>query len=138
MISEGALEQAEEECLADRDLRALRRERGALRRAEYDRDLILPMTGAILNLFPECPPTEARTIAEHTVRRGSGRMGRTAAGRSLEESALTLAVIAHIRHCHTRYDEFLMSGYSRSDARGLIREDVDRVLETWRNPSYPG
>jgi hypothetical protein len=92
------------------------------------------MTGAILKLYPRCPPKEARTIAEHTARRGSGRVGRTSAGRSLEEAALTAAVIAHVRHRHTRYDQLLMRGYSRTDARDSIREDLDRVLESWRYP----
>src|SRR5256884_7249799 len=50
------------------------------------------MTGEISRLFPGCPPKVAQTIAEHTARRGSGRVGRTAAGQSLEEEALTLAV----------------------------------------------
>jgi hypothetical protein len=132
LISEAALEQAEEECLADSEQRARRCERDAVRRADYDRNLIMQMTGAILQLFPGCRPEEARTIAEHTASRGSGRVGRTAAGQSLEEGALTAAVIASIRHRHTGYDEFLMSGYSRADARAAIREDLDRVLETWR------
>jgi hypothetical protein len=138
LISEAALEQAEQECLADSKQRALRRARDAMRRTEYDRDLIAHMTGAILQLFPGCPPKEARTIAKHTASRGSGRVGRTAAGQSLEEGALTAAVIASIRHRHTRYDEFLMRGYSRADARDSIREDLDRVLETWRYPPCPG
>jgi hypothetical protein len=135
LISEAALNQAEEECLADSELRALRREREAERRAEYDQGLVAHMAQKICALFPGCPAKEARSIAEHTARRGSGRVGRTAAGQSLEEEALNLAVVAHIRHRHTRYDQLLMGGHDRSDARASIREDVDRVLERWRNPS---
>jgi hypothetical protein len=135
LVSEAALDQAEQECLADRELRALRRERDARRRAEYDSSLVARMAETILRLFPGCPPKEARAIAEHTARRGSGRVGRTAAGQSLEEGALTLAVVAYIRHRHTRYDQFLGRGYSRNEARASIREDADRVLHSWRNPS---
>lgn len=40
----------------------------------------------------------------------------------------------YLRHRHTRYDELLMSDCSRTDARGLIREDLDRVFETWCYP----
>jgi len=134
LVSEAALDQAEEECLADSELRALRRERDAERRAEQDQNLVAEMAREISRLFPGCPPAEARTIAEHTARRGSGRVGRTAAGRSLEEAALTLAVVAHIRHRHTRYDQLLMRGYYRNEARASIRDEVDRVLESWRNP----
>lgn len=134
LIAEDALERAEEECLADQELRALRRERDAKRRAEYDRDLVEHMSGAILKLFPACPPNEAQTIAGHAALRGSGRVGRSSAGQLLEEGALTLAVIAYLRHRHTRYDDLLMSGYSRADARGLIRSDLERALESWRRP----
>lgn len=45
--------------------------------------------------------------------RGSGRVGRTAAGRSLDEEALTAAAIASVRHKHTKYDLLLMTGVSR-------------------------
>lgn len=135
LVSEAAVERAEQECFADSEQRARQRERDEVRRAENDRDLIVRMIGAISRLFPGCPPEEARTIAAHTARRGSGRVGRTFAGRALEERALTAAVIAAIRHRHTRYDELLMSGYSRTDARDSIREAVDRVLESWRYPT---
>jgi hypothetical protein len=135
LVSEAALERAEQECLADGEQRARQRERDEVRRAESDRDLIMHMTAAMTRLFPGCPPEEARTIAAHTARRGSGRVGRTFAGRALEESALTAAVVAAIRHRHTRYDDLLMSGYSRAEARDSIREAVDRVVESWRNPT---
>ena len=134
LVSEGALEQAEAECLADSELRTLRRERDAERRAQYDRDLIAQMTREISRLFPGCPPKAAQTIAEHTARRGSGRVGRTAAGQSLEEEALNLAVVAYIHHRYTNYDELLMSGYERIEARAEIHDEVDRVLDQWRNP----
>ena len=135
LVSEAALDQAEAECLADSEVRALRREQDAKRRAEQDQNLVADMAREMSRLFPGCPPAEARTIAAHTARRGSGRVGRTAAGRSLEEDALTLAVIAYIRHRHTRYDQLLMRGYYRDEARASIRHEVDRVLESWRNPN---
>jgi len=134
LVSEAALDQAERECLADTEVRAFGRERDRERRAEQDQNLLADMAREISRLFPGCPPAEARTIAAHTARRGSGRVGRTAAGRSLEEEALTLAVIAHIRHRHTRYDQLLMRGHYRDEARASIRDEVDRVLESWRNP----
>jgi hypothetical protein len=42
-----------------------------------------------------------------------------------------LAVIAHIRHEHTNYDDLLMRGTERLDARVLVRERIDRVLAEW-------
>jgi hypothetical protein len=41
-------------------------------------------------------------------------VGRTAAGRALDERAITAAAIAAIRHTHTRYDELLMSGFANA------------------------
>ena len=58
-------------------------------------------------------------------------MGRSAAGRALDDQALALAVGAWVRHRHTRYDELLMSGQERSDARGQVREEMDQVLDRW-------
>jgi hypothetical protein len=84
LIEEAALEQAEEECRADAAERRAKRERDRLRRAEQDRDLTALMTEGIVKLFPGCPPEEARAIAAHTSVRGSGRVGRTSAGRALE------------------------------------------------------
>jgi hypothetical protein len=36
---------------------------------------------------------------------------------------------AHVRHVETNYDELLARGVERRDARDLVREDVDRVLD---------
>lgn len=100
LVSEAALDQAEEACLADSELRALRRERDVERRVAPSKIRILSPTwrGRFRGSFTGCPFAEARTIAKHTARRDSGRVGRTAAGRSLEQEALTLSVVAHIRH----------------------------------------
>jgi hypothetical protein len=64
----------------------------------------------------------------------SGRIGRTAAGRAIDPAAVTLAVVASVRHEDTPYDELLMSGAARSDARERVRALVEAVLETWRSP----
>ena len=135
LIEESALQEAEEQCLEDADQRAVRREREEARRAAQDRDLAARVAVAIRELFPSCSPAEAGAIAARTTTRSSGRVGRTAAGQALDESALTAAVIAAIRHNHTSYDELLMSGMSRIDAREAIREEVNRVLERWRKPA---
>jgi len=132
LVEESALAEAERECVADAEERRAHREQDKLRRAEQDRAFTVLMTEAILNLFPRCPSGEAREIATHTTVRGSGRVGRTSAGRVLEAEAVTAAVVAAIRHKYTDYDQLLMEGYSRSDARQIIREAVDRVTQRWR------
>jgi hypothetical protein len=131
LVEEAALEQAEQQCLADEDARTRRRERDRERRAAADVELQAAMIKEIKQLFPRCPVGRADAIARHTSLRGSGRVGRSAAGRSLDEEALTLAVVASVRHEDTDYDLLLMSGVSRAEARDQIRETVDRVLASW-------
>lgn len=132
LVEEAALGRAEQECLADEDARARRRERDRVRRADEDLELRARTAGEILRMFPGCPPDRAEAIARHTGVRGSGRVGRSAAGRSLDETAVRAAVVASVRHEDTDYDVLLMSGVARADARDQIRADVDRVLDRWR------
>jgi len=138
LVEPEALEKAEEECLQDADLRAARQVRDAERRQGEDVELAARMAERILALYPNCPPEEARGIARHTAARGSGRVGRSAAGRALDDHALELAVGAWVRHRHTRYDELLMSGEEHAAARSQIQEAMDSVLERWGVPKTAG
>jgi len=131
LVEEPALEQAEQQCLADEDARMRRRERDRQRRADTDAGLQAAMVQEIARLFPGCPAGRAEAIARHTSQRGSGRVGRSAAGRSLDEKAITLAVVASVRHEDTAYDELLMSGVAREDAREQIKDTIASVLGTW-------
>ncbi|MET8505763.1 DUF2293 domain-containing protein, partial [Streptomyces sp. NPDC004787] len=65
-------------------------------------------------------------------RPGSGRVGRTAAGRALDPGAVTAAVRAAVRHVDTDYDALLMSGVPRHQARARIAPTVETVLRSWR------
>jgi hypothetical protein len=132
LVEEDALERAEQECLADEDARARRREREAQRRANEDLESQARMAQEIARLFPGCPADRAQAIASHAAVRGSGRVGRSAAGRALEPEAIELAVAAAVRHHDTRYDELLMSGLERGQARAQVRADVAGVLNSWR------
>lgn len=135
LVEEDALERAEVACLADAKARARRSERESARRREQDLDLQVRMTSEIRRLFPGCPPERAEQIARHAAARGSGRVGRTAAGRALDPQAIELAVAASVRHQETAYDELLMSGLDREAARGEVRDHVSRTLHAWRSPS---
>jgi hypothetical protein len=42
-----------------------------------------------------------------------------------------LAVIAHIRHVETDYDDLLAQGLDRWDARAQVEEDVAQVMTKW-------
>jgi hypothetical protein len=133
LVEEPALDRAEEECEKDADKRAAKRAKAELQRVVEDKEFTAQMAEELRRLFPRAPLKEIREIAAHATVRSSGRVGRTAGAKSFDEGKLTAAVIAAIRHRHTRYDELLMTGYDRMDARQRTRGDVDEVLERWRS-----
>jgi hypothetical protein len=132
LVEEQALQRAEQECLSDAEARRLARERAAERREELDAKYVETFARHIGELFPRCPVEEQRTIAEHACRKYSGRIGRSAAAKQLEATAVELAVLAHIRHVHTRYDGLLVRGVPRQEARALVAEAVTAQLHRWR------
>jgi hypothetical protein len=131
LVTEEGLALAEDECAADAPERAAARARAAIERQGEDREFIAALAGAITQRYPGCPADEAHRIAEHTGRRSSGRVGRSAAGRALDSTAVDLAVRAHIPHAHTNYDSLLMQGTERQEARAQVRERIDGMLAKW-------
>jgi hypothetical protein len=77
--------------------------------------------------------------AEQTqrIKTGPKRVGRTEAGKALDQHALTAAVVAAVRHKHTNYDGLLAKGMDRTAARQQVAERIDDMLATWRNPKQP-
>jgi hypothetical protein len=132
LVDEEALIRAEDECLADEDVRLRRRIRDAERSDGQDDTIRMSFEHQIRTLFPKCPPDRARAIAGRATVRGSGRVGRSTAGRELDREAMTLAVIAAIRHEETDYDRLLMGGISRAEAREEVLGRVHDVLNDWR------
>ncbi|MFF9766630.1 DUF2293 domain-containing protein [Streptomyces sp. NPDC014636] len=132
LVEEAALDRAETRCLADAEARRRRRARDARRRAAEDERFAAAFAGEILRLFPGCAAERARAIAAHASVRGSGRVGRSAGGRALTEGAVIAAVVAGVRHVDTPYDQLLMSGVPRYEARRRIAPTVESVLRGWR------
>ncbi|MDN0194914.1 DUF2293 domain-containing protein [Streptomyces sp. S.PNR 29] len=132
LVEEAALARAEQRCLADAEARRRRRVRDARRRAAEDLRFTDAFATEIRRLFPGCPADRAQAIAAHASVRGSGRVGRSAAGRALTEGAVTSAVVASVRHLDTPYDQLLMSGVPRHEARRRIAAMVQTVLRGWR------
>jgi hypothetical protein len=126
-----AIDRAEAESAADADVRARQQERAAERRAAEDQQYITQFAAAIRRHYPSCPAEAADLIARHACQKYSGRIGRSAAAKEFEPAAIRLAVIAHIRHVHTRYDEILMATGDRQLARSEIEDDVDAKLQEW-------
>jgi len=128
-----AIEQAAQECLSDADLRARRRTREQNRRADQDVRFRREFAAAIRERFPGCPTVRAEAIALHAAALGSGRIGRSAAGRALDLDAVHLAVVASVRHVDTDYDALLMSGTDRESARAQVHQRVEDVVNAWRD-----
>jgi hypothetical protein len=132
LVENEALERAEQECLADSEVRDRLREREAIRRSELDQQYVEQFAKRVRELFLGCPAGREKIIAEHACMKYSGRVGRSASAKSFDESAVRIAVIAHIRHAETRYDELLFKGWDRWDAREDVEYDVKKVLEAWQ------
>lgn len=132
LVEGGALEKAEQECLEDADIRERRRFRAAEKREQIDQNFVLRFAAQIRELFPSCPKRRETSIAEHACMKYSGRVGRSAAARDMDEMAVNLAVRAHVRHTMTAYDELLSKGYDRYDARALVEDKVSDIMDNWR------
>ena len=106
----------------------------AERRELEDHEFVTAFASAIREQYPGCPATEETEIAKHACRKYSGRVGRTAAAKELSPEAIRLAVIAHIRHAHTNYDELLAQYADRDSARERIWGKVSAILDDWQRP----
>ncbi|HYA89995.1 MAG TPA: DUF2293 domain-containing protein [Thermodesulfobacteriota bacterium] len=131
LVEAQALEKAEEECLADEDIREHRREREVTRREELDRRYVDQFAARVRQLFPGCPAGREREIAEHACLKYSGRVGRSASAKALDEEVVRLAMVAHLRHRETKYDELLAKGHDRWEARTAVEKTVLEMLQKW-------
>lgn len=96
LVEADALEQAEEECLADSEARDRRRERAAERRAELDQEFVSRFAEHIRGLFPSCPLGRELVIAEHACLKYSGRVGRSVAAKNLASLISLWALTAYL------------------------------------------
>lgn len=131
LVDEKALRAAEAACEDDAPTRAARAARRAEQAAVADQSYIERFAEKVRQRYPACPAGRARDIAEHACRKYSDRIGRSAAAKSFDAEAIDLAVRARIRHTETPYDELLMRGDDRDEARRSIAELVDAVAIRW-------
>ncbi len=132
LVEEQALATAEAECLADEEVRVRRRERQAERSLEQDREYIEEFARRVRELFPHCPDGVELVVAEHACLKYSGRVGRSAEAKALDEEAVRLAVIAHVRHTETPYDASLAAGCERHEARRQVAHQIHSLLDAWQ------
>jgi hypothetical protein len=132
LVESEALAQADYEWAADEETRKAARLRAAARRAELDQEFVHHFAVRLRELYPYCPKGREDVIAEHACRKYSGRVGRSAAAKALDEDAVRLAVAAHVRHAETEYDDLLLRGFERWEARESVRAQVDKILSRWQ------
>ncbi len=133
LVEEAAIEKAEQECLNDADRREHRRIREMERREEIDQKFIQKFAERIRELYPGCPQGREFSIAEHACRKYSGRVGRSAAAKDFDEKAIRLAIIAHVRHTMTEYDELLIKGHDRFGARAVVSGNIEDIVREWND-----
>ena len=134
LIEAQALAQAEQEYLADSEARVRRREQEAAQRAELSRQYVERFAMWVRKLFPCCPPGREEIIAEYACLKYGSRIGRSSGVQRLDEEAIRLAVIAHIRHAETSYEALLAQGYEYREARAQVAEAVEKILTAWAAP----
>jgi len=135
----GAIAEARRLCDADAQERERSREVAAGRREIEQREYLGAFRAAVVRLFPGCPRAEAAEIAAHACEKHSGRVGRSAAAKNLNEEMVRLAVIAHVRHLHTTYDQTIDRTKDKRGSRAAIRRDIRAVLAAWqRGEPAPG
>ena len=134
LVEPQAIGQAEDESLSDAEQRKKQRAHGAAARQRDDEQYVRQFAEAIRREYPSCPSQEEFAIARHACTRNSGRVGRKQAARDLEPTAIRSAVIAHIRHVHTDYDERIVKLDDRDTARDEVSDLVAEILDRWSDP----
>ncbi|KAL7943857.1 hypothetical protein V8C42DRAFT_328661 [Trichoderma barbatum] len=95
---------------------------------------------AIRDLFPRVPNTDRQMIIEHSFTRGSTNRSEHPVGFSEDiplSRRVQLAVLAHIRHTHTRYDALLRET-TWQNARRTVESLCLDILVKWRGDEETG
>ncbi|KZM28704.1 hypothetical protein ST47_g169 [Ascochyta rabiei] len=95
-----------------------------------DATFIKTVAAQLEEQFPEMPETEKVLVTKHGFRKHSGRVGRT--GQLPLPRKVLLAVLAHVRHRHTRHiteallkkNRFTITAISRHDSRAEFLSDI--------------
>lgn len=79
---------------------------------------------ALTVIAPAVPAYEQNAIVDHAV----DSPGLKTAS---PQSAAWAALVAHIRHVQTDYDQLLDDGYDVDSARHFVLDEINRVLTEW-------
>lgn len=127
-----AIELAQLECIADVEKRALSNEKAAVKRAADDVIYIEAFSKAIKKRYPNCPKNREVAIAQHACEKYSGRVGRSASAKQFDAKMIDLAVVAHIRHAETDYDNQFNKGKSKKTIRSEVQQEITGMIKKWR------
>ncbi|KAF9870127.1 hypothetical protein CkaCkLH20_12361 [Colletotrichum karsti] len=95
---------------------------------------------ALRELFPRIPHTDRQQIIDHAFKKGKTFNGDLVVGLQQELSLsrrVQLAVLAHIRHNHTRYDQLLRET-TWANARRVTEQLCLDILVKWRGDDENG
>jgi hypothetical protein len=84
----------------------------------------------MLELFPRIPEEDLTIIKGHAFAKGAQGIG--GAEHMQYAQRFQIAVLAHIRHIHTDYDQLFVRGYRKMEARAKIETKCLRILLKWR------
>ncbi len=90
---------------------------------------------AIKDLFPNIPDNDLHQIIKTAFQKGQKKVG-TAAELPLIRRA-QLSVVAHVRHCYTKYDSLLRK-VPWNEARNMVESPTLRKLVEWRGDDDTG
>jgi len=131
-VEPSAIIAAKAECLADQTDRESKNAKAAVKRTIEDREYRSQFAVAIRKLFPSMPAKRETEIANHACEKYSGRVGRTASAKEFDEEMITRAVIAHIRHTETNYDNEFGKGKRKREIREDIRPEINLMIRRWK------
>lgn len=130
-----AISKAQAECENDQEKRTLKNKKVAEIRAVKDKEYIHAFTLAIRAHFPNCPPKREVEIATHACEKYSGRVGRSANAKQFDTKMIELAVVAHIRHTKTNYDNQFGKGKRKKEIRADLSYTIRKILAGWKSHS---
>lgn len=131
-VEPSAILKAKAECESDQTERESKNAKAAVKRAVEDREYRQLFAIEIRKLFPSMPTGRETAIAEHACEKYSGRVGRTASAKEFDEDMITRAVVAHIRHAETNYDNEFGKGKRKREIREDIRPEINLMMRRWK------
>jgi hypothetical protein len=132
LVEPSAITAAKEECEQDRGKREEKQKKAAVKRAIDDKIYIDSFSQEIRKTFPNMPTSREQEVATHACEKYSGRVGRSAKAKEFDEEMITRAVVAHIRHKETAYDDMFGRGKRKREIRDDVKADISEVLRRWK------